>query len=135
MTKQDELREVGGETMRFMRGKYALDEVWFTGKRESPYRDELKFRRGGKTVLTVYVREGRYDFVIIFGKTERAKFEARRGDFPREIQDIYDRSETLHDGKWMSIPVADLETLEAVKKMVLIKKKPNRKPFPKDQAV
>ena len=33
------------------------------------------------------------------------------------------------------ITVTDLEMLEVVKQMILIKKKPNRKPFPKEQAV
>jgi hypothetical protein len=35
----------------------------------------------------------------------------------------------------MFISVADLQMLEAVKQLILIKKKPNRKPFPKEQAV
>ena len=38
------LQKVSGETMRFMRSKYALDEVG-NGK------DELKFRRSGRTIL------------------------------------------------------------------------------------
>ena len=122
------LERVSGETMRFMRGKYSLDEV-------SNGKDELKFRGGGKTVLTVYIREDRFDFLVIFGKAEREKFEARRDEFPIEIREIYDGSKTYHDGKWMLFPVKDLDMLEAVKELVLIKKKPNRKPFPKNQAV
>lgn len=128
MSKKSELQKVSEETMRFMRGKYVLDEVG-DGK------DELKFRRGGKTVLTIYIREDRYDFLVIFGNVERGKFEAQRGEFPQNIQNIYDNSKTYHDGKWMLIPVTDLEMLEAVKQLVLIKKRPNRKPFPKDQAI
>ena len=124
----NELQKVSEETMRFMRGKYVLDEVG-DGK------DELKFRRSGKTVLTIYIREDHFDFLVIFGKAEREKFETQRGAFSQSICDIYDNSHTYHDGKWMMIPVADLMTLEAVKGLILIKKKPNRKPFPKDQAV
>jgi len=123
-----ELEKVSEATMRFMRGKYVCDEVG-NGK------DELKFRRAGKTVLTIYIREGRYDFLVIFGKAEREKFEARRNEFPKKLRDIYDNSKTYHDGKWMMIPVADMKTLEAVKELVMIKKKPNRKPFPKENAV
>ena len=92
------LRKVSAETMRFMRGRYALDEAG-DGK------DELKFRRGGKTVLTIYIREDRYDFLVIFGKAEREKFEAARETFARPIREIYDASKTYHDGKWMMIPV------------------------------
>ena len=89
-----ELKKVSEETMRFMRGTYALDEVG-NGK------DELKFRRGGKTILTVYKREDRFDFLVIFGKVEREKFEAEQDSYPQSIRDIYDNSRTYHDGKWM----------------------------------
>ena len=128
MSEHQMLQQVGEETMRFMRGKYLLDEVG-NGK------DELKFRRGGKTVLTIYIRDDRFDFLVIFGKTEREAFELQRASMPEKICDIYDGSKTYHDGKWMLFPVKDLETLEAVKRLVLIKKKPNRKPFPKETAV
>lgn len=128
MSEKTKLQEVSEETMRYLRGKYVLDEVG-NGK------NELKFRRGGKTVLTIYVRENSYDFLLIFGKAERDLFEAKRSEFPQEIEAIYDNSKTYHDGKWMLIPVTDLHTLEAVKQLVLIKKRPNRKPFSKEQAV
>jgi len=124
MNNKSMLQKISEETMRFMRGKYVLDEIG-DGK------DELKFRRSGKTVLTIYIRDDRFDFLVIFGKAEREKFDVRRGEFSQKIQAIYNSSKTYHDGKWMMIPVTDLETLEAVKQMIMIKKKPNRKPFPK----
>jgi len=126
--RKTELQKVSEETIRFMRGKYIADEV-------SNGNDELKFRRGGKTILTIYIRDDRYDFLVIFGKVEREKFETCRSEFSTKIQDIYDNSKTYHDGKWMLIPVDDLDTFEAVKKLIIIKKKPNRKPFPKENAV
>lgn len=127
MSTKSELEKVSEETMRFMRGKYALDEI--PGK----YYDIpcLKFRQGKKTVLSINIHEELYDFQIIFGKAEREKFESRRSEFSQYIQNIYDNSKTYHDGKWMMFPVTDLETLEAVKSLIQIKKKPNRKPFPK----
>ena len=126
-----ELQKVSEETMRFMRGKYLLDEV------AGMYYDIpcLKFRQGKKTILSINVHEDRYDFQIIFGKAEREKFEARRAEFAPAMQAMYDNNAVLSDGKWMLIPVADRETLEEVKKLILLKKNPNRKPFPKAQAV
>jgi len=134
MSNTAALQKVSEETMRFMRGKYALDEIGITNDKNAPL-GGVKFRRGGKTVVTIYIYDDRFDFLVIFGKAEREKFEAQRNEFPQAIQDIYDNSKTYHDGKWMMIPVADLDTLEAVKKLILIKKKPNRKPFPKENAV
>ncbi|NLK87382.1 MAG: DUF3788 family protein [Clostridiaceae bacterium] len=130
MSEKTEFQKVSEETVRFMRGKYALDEV--PGKYYGI--DCLKFRQGKKTILSVNIHEDHYDFQIIYGKAEREKFEARRDEFPQSIVELYDKAHTYHDGKWMLIRVDNLETLEAVKKMILIKKKPNRKPFSKENA-
>lgn len=131
MKELTELQKVSEGTMRFMRGKYVLDEV--AGKYYTI--DCLKFRQGKKTILSINIHDDHYDFQLIFGKNERAKFEADRNSFPKEIQDLYDKERILHDGKWMLIRVDNLQALEIVKKLILMKKKPNRKPFPKEQAV
>lgn len=122
------LEMVSHETMVFMRGKYRLDEIG-DGK------DELKFKQGQKTVLTIYIHEDKYTFLIIFGKKEREIFELQRQNFSDYICDYYDDAKTFHDGKWMFIDVTSLEQLEEVKRLIQIKKKPNRKPFSKENAV
>lgn len=126
-----EIQKVKHEILKFMRGKYRLDEA--AGKYYNI--DCVKFRQGKRTILSINIHDDRYDFQIIFGKAERDKFEARRAGFSQKINDIYDGNKTLADGKWMLIPVADLETLEEVKRLIEIKKKPNRKPFPKENAI
>lgn len=122
------LENISHATMVFMRGKYRLDEIG-DGK------NELKFRQGNKTILTIYIHEDRYTFLVIFGKKERECFEAQKNDFSQYICDYYDNSRTYHDGKWMYIDVTTMEQLEEVKRLIQIKKKPNRKPFPKENAV
>ena len=126
-----EFEKVGLEFVKFMRGKYRLDEV------AGMYYDIpcLKFRQGKKTIVSINLHKDHYDVQIILGKAEREKFEVIRNEFPIEIQELYDRERTLHDGKWLLIRVDDLPTLEAVKKLILIKKKPNRKPVSKENAV
>ena len=131
MSEKTELQKVSEEIIRFMRGKYVLDEV--PGKYYEI--DCLKFRQGKKTILSINIHEDHYDFQVIFGKAEREKFETQRDEFPQSIINLYDKAHTYHDGKWMLIRVDTMETLEAVKKMIILKKKPNRKPFPKENAV
>ena len=80
-----ELEKISVETMRFMRGKYKLDEV--PGKYYDI--DCLKFRQGKRTILSINIHEDHYDFQIIYGKAEREKFEARLGEFPKTILDLY----------------------------------------------
>lgn len=114
--------------MKFMRGHYRLDEIG-DGK------EELKFKQGKKTILTIYIREDSFTFLVIFGKKERSCFDARRTEFSQFVCEHYDRAKTYHDGKWMYMDVTTPEQLEDIKKLILIKKKPNRKPFPKEGAV
>lgn len=122
------LEKISHEIMVFMRGNYRLDEIG-DGK------DELKFKQGKKTILTVYMKEDRFVFLLIFGKQERETFEARRGAFSTFACNCYDDAKTYHDGKWIFFDVATLEQLEEIKLLILIKKKPNRKLFPKEGAV
>lgn len=95
------LEQISHEAMVFMRGTYRLDEVG-NGK------DELKFKLGQKTILTVYLREDRFTFLIIFGKKEREVFEEQKEMFSQFICDCYYKAKTYHDGKWLFIDVITL---------------------------
>ncbi|MCL2361044.1 MAG: DUF3795 domain-containing protein [Defluviitaleaceae bacterium] len=94
MNKTEHMQSISGEIMRFMRGKYALDEIGNGA-------DELKFCENEETVFSIRVYDDRYDFHI--------------------------------DGDCIS--VVDLHTLEIVKQKIQEKRKPNRKPFPKEGAI
>lgn len=123
-----ELEQAGHRLMVFMRGKYQLDEVG-DGK------DELKFKQGKKTILSLYIKENRFDVLLIYGKKEREVFESRRQDFSSTVQRIYDSSKTYHDGKWMIFEVSTLEQAKELEPLIMIKKKPNRRPFSKEGAI
>ena len=88
------LKKASEEAMRFLRGKYLLDEV-------SSGPDEVSFRDGEQTVLTIYIHEGYYDFQV--GES--------------------------------TVRVCDMASLKEARRLILARKEPNRKPFPKEQAV
>ena len=88
------LQQVSAETMRFMRGKYALDEIG-NGV------DELSFCENGEVIFTIRICDGHYNFQI---------------------------GEAL-------VSVTCSETLEIAKALIVAKKEPNRKPFPKENAL
>lgn len=87
---------------------------------------EHKYRRGGKTLCTLYANEKGFVIQIVFGKEERAKFESEQQTYSDEVQNIYKNSTTYHDGKWMSFePVNPL--LDDIRKLLRIKRRPNKK--------
>ena len=106
-------------------GLYEMDTLWNTGGKAWVY--EYKYRRGGKTLCTLYARENCFGLLIIFGKDERAKFEAEQEMYSDAIKDIYNSSTTYHDGKWMMFEPTDLSLFNDIKKLLQIKRKPNRK--------
>lgn len=87
---------------------------------------ELKYRRGGRTLCAFYAAKGNLGFMVILGKNERAKFTAERDVFSAVVRELYDATETFHDGKWLMLPLEDESLFSDLEKLLLIKRKPNR---------
>ena len=111
---------------------YELDEDWQEGNPTHKHHSTLRFRRGGKTLITLGLREGYFLAAIVMGKDERAKFEEQRKDFGEAICREYDLAEVLHDGKWLGFEIHNEELIEDIIKLLPIKLKPNRKVLPKN---
>ena len=105
--------------------KYEMDCLWDKGGKAWTY--ECKYRRGGKTLCALYARENCMGFMIILGKDERVKFEQERENYSKEIQRIYDETQTYHDGKWMMFTPTDASLFNDFIRLLKIKRKPNRK--------
>lgn len=104
---------------------YDMERLWNSGGKAWKY--EYKYRRGGKTLCALYARDNCFGFMIIFGKDEREKFEADRQNYSEEVQRFYDEATTYHDGKWVMFALEDSSMFEDFKKLLAIKRKPNRK--------
>ncbi len=105
--------------------KYDMDRIWNSGGKAWTY--EYKYRRGGKTLCSLYARENRMGFMVILGKDERAKFEAARDNYSELVQKIYDETKTYHDGKWLMFEPIDTSLFGDFVQILAIKRKPNRK--------
>lgn len=119
------LFEVWQQLCSMIDEKYEMERLWNTGGKKWTY--EYKYRRGGKTLCTLYAREKCIGFMIIFGKDERAKFEAERNDYSQQVQQIYDESKTYRDGKWVMFEPTDTSMFQDFIKLLSIKRKPNKK--------
>lgn len=105
--------------------KYEMDCLWDRGGKAWKY--EYKYRRGGKTLCTLYARENCVGFMVILGKDERQKFEADREHYSKEVQEIYDEAQTYRDGKWIMFKPTDTALFNDFIRLLRIKRKPNRK--------
>ena len=105
--------------------KYDMERLWNTGGKNWTY--EYKYRRGGKTLCSLYARNNCVGLMIIFGKDERAKFEDIRDTLPDAVCRQYDAAHTYHDGKWVMFEPANTAELDDYMKLLAIKRRPNRK--------
>ncbi len=119
------LFEVWSKLRDLIESKYDMECLWNSGGKRWTY--ECKYRRGGKTLCALYARESVFGIMIIFGQDERAKFEANRNEYSIEVQRVYDDSTTYHDGKWMLFELTDTSLFPDMEKLLLIKRKPNKK--------
>lgn len=103
---------------------YDVDRLWNKGF--SDWKIEYKYRRGGKTLCTFYAKEDAAHLLIVYGKAEREKFEKIRASISKPLQDIYDHTDILRDGKWLWIPLDSDAIVEDILSMLQIKRRPNR---------
>lgn len=113
----EQAREAWDQLTGFVRTNYAMDELW-------NQKDEYKFRRGGKTLLTLYFKQDAFEALVILGRKEREAFEEQRQRYGGVIQAYYDGSKTYHDGKWMFIRMENTDLVEDICRLLQLKRRP-----------
>ncbi len=119
------LYEVWDKLCALIDENYDIEHLWNQGGKAWKY--EYKYRRGGKTLCALYARENCVGFMIVLGKDERLKFEADKETFSKTAQEIYDKTHTYHDGKWIMFEPTDTSLFNDFIRMLSIKRKPNKK--------
>lgn len=133
MPSREEMRALVGESLygvwnqlcALIDEKYDMDRLW--GKGGKAWKYEYKYRRGGKTLCALYAREHCVGFMIILGRDERLKFERDMEHYSKKVREVYDKTQTYHDGKWMMFEPTDASLFDDFMRLLSIKRKPNRK--------
>ena len=105
--------------------KYEMERLWNAGGKNWIY--EYKYRRGGKTLCSLYAKDNRIGFMIIFGKNEREKLEEIRDTLSDAVCRRYDEAKTYRDGKGVMFEPTDTSEVDDYMKLLAVKRKPNRK--------
>ncbi len=130
---KEELKDLVGESSykmyqqlnEYIRNHYLMDELWSKGGKYGVYC--LRYSRSKKTLCTIYFREKQIGIWIVLGGKEREKFEMCKEVFSKETIDLYNQTNTYHDGKWLMFDVSDNRLFEDMISLLSIKKKTNKK--------
>lgn len=67
----------------------------------------VKFKKGSKSLCTVYPRENFFTVMIVIGRNEKERFESELPSFCSDIQDIYAETKEGNGQKWLMIDLED----------------------------
>ncbi len=114
---------------QFLTETYDILPIFNPGGKK--YGWNLQYRIGGRPLCEMYPEHGSFTALVILGKDELGKALDRIEIFGSTVQQALNESPRYHDGCWMYIRVADLQTclqdVQDIEELILIKRKPLRK--------
>lgn len=127
---QDILEALGGQRalweqlIQFLGENYQLPgELNYGGKN---YGWNLRYRKSGKTLLTLYPQQGYCVAQIVLGKAEVEQALALK--LGKNVQTCLVETPQLHDGRWLFIKVRTARDVKDVQQLLQIKRRPKARP-------
>lgn len=107
---------------QYMKNTYNVIPKFEFSKCSLEYGWNVKFKKSGKTLCTVYPRENYFTVLVVIGKKEKETFENIYSSLSYDIQQIYKETEEGNNQKWLMIDLEDNDKrYEDVKKIIEIR--------------
>ena len=71
----------------------------------------VKFRKAGRSLCTVYLREGFFTVLVVIGEKERSDVESILPQLPLRLREIYLKTPSGNGQRWLMIDVEDEDEL------------------------
>jgi len=112
------------EIKRFVEDHYDIvPETIFYGAK---YGWTIRYRKGGKTLCSLFPEKGGFTVLIVLGKKESEKVLSMRDELSSQIHKLLEDTEQLQDGRWLWIRLLTASDTDDIKKLLQIKRKPKR---------
>lgn len=96
-----------------IRAKYHCKEKIEFSSCSWEYGWNVKFKKSGKSLCTIYPREGFFTVLIVVGEKEREAAETILQECAPGLRAIYDQTKTGNGQKWLMIDLEDREEMYA----------------------
>ncbi|WP_157794099.1 DUF3788 domain-containing protein [Paenibacillus donghaensis] len=98
-----------------------VSELIFGGKN---YGWNLRYRKSGKTLFSMFPEQDRFTVLLVLGKKEIQAYEERIHEFGEFFKHVYESASQYHDGRWLWIGIDSVAQINDIEKMIMIKRKP-----------
>lgn len=82
----------------------------------------VKYRKGGRGLCTLYPMEQHFTALVVIGERERTAVEMVLPFFTESIQNLYQRTPSAMGQKWLMIQVTEPQVLLDVKRLIEIRR-------------
>ncbi|WP_410800127.1 DUF3788 domain-containing protein [Paraburkholderia sp. SIMBA_053] len=98
-------------------GVFAPD--WLYGGKKRGW--SLRYRKT-KALCTLLPAYGLLSVLVVLGRAEREKFEARRYSWSPRLVKLYDEARAYPDGKWLTVPISSADDRHEVTELIRMKR-------------
>ena len=86
--------------------------------------DAIRYRKSGRTLVTLYPRQNDMVVLVVLGKKEVVKADALAPKLNSKIRKLLMETEQLHDGRWLWIRASTQSDVESIKLLLSTKRRP-----------
>ena len=117
-------KEAWVEIRRFIEDRYGLvsDTVFYGAK----YGWTVRYRKGGKTLCSLFPEKGAFTVLIVLGSKESEIASSLREELGPKVQKLIGDTQQLHDGRWLWVRLLAMSDIDDVMKLLQVKRKPRK---------
>ncbi len=107
---------------QYMKNTYDVIPKFEFSKCSLEYGWNIKFKKGSKSLCTIYPREKYFCLMVVIGRKEKEKFETMLPSLSKDIQKIYEATKECNNQRWLMIDLEDNDKrYEDIKRIINIR--------------
>jgi hypothetical protein len=87
---------------------------------------DVRYRKSGKTLVTLTPEKGAVRILMILGREESAKALSMQKDLSPKMYRLIENTKQLHDGRWLWIRMFESKDAEDLKRLLPLKRRPRK---------
>lgn len=99
---------------------YAIEPTFYPPSKN--YGWDVKYRKGGKTLLSLTPDEGGFVALVVLGEKETEA--ARELELGPHVRGVFDDARQLRDGRWLFVRVESERDVEDLEALLAVKRRP-----------
>jgi len=111
------------ELRRFLKENYEIMPEMIFDKKHGW---DVRYRKSGKTLITLTPEKGAVRVLIVLGREESEKALSMRNKLSSQMYSLIENTKQLHDGRWLWIRLFQTKDASDIEKLLTIKRKPKK---------